>query len=54
MGYLIEEIFNMWNNIVIKNQKVKKIKAAAWSSGQGGLDVKNMPEDTNRTPWRAL
>ena len=30
---LIEQIFNMWDNIGIKNQKVKKIKATAWSSG---------------------
>ena len=26
----------MWDNIGIKNQKVKKIKAATWSRGQGG------------------
>ena len=44
----------MWDNIGIKNQKVKKIKVVAWSSGQGGPDVKNLPEDMTITPWRAL
>ena len=28
---LIEEIFSMWDNIGIKKQKVKKIKAVSWS-----------------------
>ena len=51
---LIEEIFNKWDNIGIKNQKVKKIKVVAWSSGQGGPDVKNLSEDMTITPWRAL
>ena len=37
-----EEIFNMWDNIGIKSQKVKKIKASAWSSSQGDLNVKNL------------
>ena len=45
---LIEDIFNMWDNIGIKNQKVKKIKVAAWSSGQGGPGVKNLPEDMTK------
>ena len=30
---LIEEIFNMWDNAGIKNQKVNKIKGVSWSSG---------------------
>ena len=51
---LIKEIFNMWDNIGIKNQKVKKIKATAWSSDQGGPDVKNFPEDMTIPPWREL
>ena len=46
---LIEEIFNMWDNIGIKNEKVKKIKAAAWSCSQGCPDVKNFPEDMTIT-----
>ena len=40
----------MWDNIGIKNQKVNKIKESAWSSGQGGLNVKNFPEDMTITP----
>ena len=44
----------MWDNTGITNQKVKKIKAAAWSSGQGGPNVKNFPEDMTITPWREL
>ena len=51
---LIEEIFNTWDNIGIKNQKVNKIKVVAWSSGQGGPDIKNLSEDMTITPWRAL
>ena len=44
----------MWDNIGIKNQKVKKIKSFEWSSGQGGPGVKNFPEDMTITPWREL
>ena len=51
---LIEYIFNMWDSIGIKNQKVKKIKAVAWSSGQGGLDVDNLPKDMTIETWRVL
>ena len=51
---LIEEIFNMWDNIGIKNQKVKKIKATAWSSGHEGPGIKNFPEDMTITTWREL
>ena len=51
---LIEYIFNSWDNIDIKNQKVKKIKAAARSSSQGGPDVKNFPKDMTITHWGAL
>ena len=36
--YFIEDIFNMWDNIGIKNQKVKKIKAV------NGLVVKEVPK----------
>ena len=51
---LIDNIFNTWENIGIKNQKLKKINASAWSSGQGGPGVKNFLEDMTITPWREL
>ena len=51
---LIEDIFSMWDNIDIKNQKVKKIKVFAWSSSQGGPGIKNFPKDMTITPWIAL
>ena len=51
---LIEDIFNMWDNIGIKNQKGKKIKAIAWSSDQRGPNVKNLLEDLTITPWISL
>ena len=37
-----------------KKSKGKKSKLATWSSGQGGPDVKNFPEDMDITPWRSL
>ena len=48
---LTEEIFNLWDKIGIKYQKLKKIKTVAWSSGQGGPGVKVFPEDMTITPW---
>ena len=50
----IDEIFSMWENIGIKNQKVKKIKEGAWSRSQGGPDVKNFLEYMTIKPWRSL
>ena len=37
-----------------KKSKGKKSKAVAWSSGQGGPDVKNLPKDMTITPWISL
>ena len=44
----------MWENISIKNQKVKKSKVVPWTSGKSGPDIKNLPEDMTITPWRTM
>ena len=51
---LIDDIFSLWENIGIKNQKVKKGKVVPWSGGKTGPDVKNLPEDMTITPWRTM
>ena len=40
---LVEDIFSMWENISIKNQKVKKIKVVPWTGSKSGPDVKKLP-----------
>ena len=51
---LVEDIFSMWENISIKNQKVKKSKVVPWTGGKSGPDIKNLPEDMTITPWRTM
>jgi len=51
---LIDDIFSLWENIGIKNQKVKKGRVVPWSGGKAGPDVKNLPEDMTITPWRTM
>jgi len=51
---LINKIFRMWENIEIKNQKVKNCKPLICSSSKSGLKMKMLPEDITITPWRAL
>ena len=47
---LIEDIFILWENIGIKNKKVKKIKVVPGTSGKSSPKVKNLPEDMTITP----
>lgn len=51
---LINEIFSMWKNIGIKNQKVKKSKSLICSNSESGPEMKQLSEDMTITPWRAL
>ena len=51
---LIEEIFNMWDNIGIKNKKSEKSKVGPWTGGKSSPDVKEFLEDMNITPWRTM
>ena len=52
--YLIDEIFNRWENISIKNQKVRKSKPIICTNSKGGLEMKQLPEDMTITPWRTM
>ena len=51
---LVEDIFSMWENISIRNQKVKKSKVVPWTGGKSSPKVKNLPEDMTITPWRTI
>jgi len=51
---LINGIFNMWENIGIKNQKVKRSKPLICSNSKSGPEIKKLLEDMTITPWRAL
>lgn len=51
---LINEIFIMWENIGIKNQKVKRYKPLTCSNSKLGPEMKQLPKDMTITPWRAL
>ena len=51
---LINEIFSMWENNGIKNQKVKRSKPLICSNSKSGPEMKQLPEDMTITPWRAL
>ena len=47
---LIDEIFSLWENIGIKNQKVKKNKFLVGNICKTGLKMKNMPKHVTITP----
>ena len=51
---LIDEIFDRWENISIKNQKVKKSKPIICTNSKGGPEMKQLPEDMTITPWRTM
>ena len=44
----------MWENIGIKNQKVKRSKPLICSNTKSGSEMKKLLEDMTITPWRAL
>ena len=51
---LIDEIFGMWEDIAIKNQKVKKSKSFICGNSKLAPEMKHLPDDMTITPWRAM
>jgi len=51
---LINYIFDMWENIGTKNQKVKNPKPLICSSSKSSPEMKLLLEYMTITPWRAL
>jgi hypothetical protein len=51
---LIDGIFFLWENISIKNQRVKKATPLICSTSKTGLEIKNLPEDMTITPWKMI
>jgi hypothetical protein len=51
---LIDEIFTLWENISIKNQRVKKAKTFICGTSKTCPDIKNLPDDMTITPWRSI
>ena len=51
---LINEIFEMWQNIGIKSEKVKNFKPLICPNSKSGLEMKLFPEDMTSTSWRAM
>lgn len=47
---LIDEIFYRWENISIKNQKVRKSKPIICTNSKAGPKMKQLPEDMTITP----
>jgi hypothetical protein len=48
---LVDEIFNLWENIGIKILRVKKAKPLICSTS---LEINNLPEDMTITHWKYL
>ena len=51
---LIDEIFGKWEDIGIKNQRVKKSKPLICSSSKSTPEMKQLLDDMTITPWRAM
>ena len=51
---LIDEIFSMWEDIAIKNQKVKKSKPLICGNSKLAPEMKHLPDNMTITPWRAM
>ena len=51
---LIYEIFTLWKNINIKNQRVKKAKPLIFGISKTGPEIKNLPDDMTITPWTSI
>ena len=51
---LIDQIFELWENVGIKSQKVKNYKPLICTSSKSGLKMKLLPEDMTITPWRSM
>ena len=51
---LIDEIFSMWEDIGIKNQRVKKSKPLICSNSKSAPELKQLQDDMTIMPWRAM
>jgi hypothetical protein len=51
---LIDEIFTLWENISIKNQRVKKAKPLICGTSKKGYDIKYIHDDMTITPSRSI
>jgi hypothetical protein len=51
---LIDEIFTLWENVSIKNQRVKKAKPLIYDTIKTGPDIQNILDDMTITPWRSI
>jgi len=51
---LIDDIFEMWENIAIKNEKVKRSKLIICTNSKTGPKMKQLPDYMTITPWRPM
>ena len=51
---MIDDLFEQWENISIKNQKVRKSKPIICTNSKAGPEMKQLPEDMTITPWRTM
>ena len=51
---MIDEIFPLWENISIKNKRVKKAKPLICGTSKTSPDIKNLLDDMTITPWRSI
>jgi hypothetical protein len=51
---LIDEVFTLWENISIKNYRVKKTKPLICGTSKTCPEIKNLPDDMTITPWRTI
>jgi len=51
---LIDEVFTLWENVGIKNQRVKKAKPLICGTSKTSPDIKNLSDDMIITPWRSI
>ena len=51
---LTNHIFELWENVGIKSQKVKKSKPLICSNSKSGPKMKLLPEDMTIRPWISM
>ena len=51
---MIDDIFTLWENVGIKNQRVKKAKPLICGTSKTSPVIKNLPDDMTITPWRSI
>jgi hypothetical protein len=51
---LIDDIFTLWENISIKNQRFKKARPLICGTSKTCPDIKNLHDDMTITPWRSI